>query len=209
MLFKDRIDAAILLARKLIQYKNKKNIILLALPRGGVIIGKELSNILNLPLDIISPKKIPAPFQKELAIGAVCLDEHILNEELISSLNIDLNYIQEAIKLEKKESNRRMQLYRKNLPPLKINNKTIILIDDGIATGATIEVTIKYLKKLHPKKIIIAVPVAPREQIEKLKTQCNEVISLYTPLNFFAIAQFYEDFRQVEDEEVIKIIHGD
>ena len=206
MLFIDRIDAGKQLAEKLIKYKNAKDTIVLALPRGGVIVGKAICEVLNLPLDIVIPRKIGAPFNPELAIGAICEDQYILNKDLISSLDVNEKYIKDIIEDEKKEAKRREKLYRKNKGPLILKNKTIILVDDGIATGATMHAAIKFIKTKDPKKLIVGSPIALKDIYEDFKKLCDEIICLYTPLDFMAIGQFYENFQQTTDEEVINIL---
>ena len=208
MLFKDRKEAGIKLAEKLLNYKNKKNALLIALPRGGVVIAKEISKILNLEIDVVTPKKLGAPFNLELAIGAVLEGEVILKNDLIKELGIDEKYLKREMEIKKKESMEKLNLYRENRLPLNVEGKSIILVDDGIATGATVEVAIKYLKKQNPIKIVVATPVVPKHIASLLTPLCDEFIFLYAPMDFFAIGQFYESFEQVEDKEVIEILKG-
>jgi predicted phosphoribosyltransferase len=207
MLFKDRIQAGQKLAEKLLEYKDK-NVIILAIPRGGVVVAYEIAKVLNAPLDLIIPRKIGAPYQPELAIGAVTQDGTIiLNEDIISYLPIPENYIEAEAERQKKEIERRLIKYRGSAIEPKLENKIVIIVDDGIATGATMLAAIASIRKKKPLKIIAAVPVAPPESLEKIKEYADEIVCLQTPEPFFAIGQFYERFEQLEDEEVIDILN--
>lgn len=203
MIFKDRQDAGNLLSLKLIKFKNSKNTLLLALPRGGVIIASPISKSLALPLDIIIPRKIGAPSNEELAIGAICQEEIVLNQNLIEALHVHENYLKKTIDEEKREAIRRNNIYRKNKMLPQIENKIIILIDDGIATGSTMEVAVKYVRTKKPKQVVIAIPILPSSQVKFFKQISDELIYLDAPENFSAIGNFYEDFDQVSDQEVL------
>jgi putative phosphoribosyl transferase len=208
MLFKDRKDAGIKLAEKLLNYKDKKNTLLIALPRGGVVVAKEIGKILNLEVDVVTPKKIGAPFNLELAIGAVLEGEVILKRDLIREMEIDEKYVKKELEVKRRESTAKSHLYRGGRSPLNVKGKSVILVDDGIATGATVEVAIKHLKKQNPEKIVVATPVVPKHIEDLLTPLCDEFVYLYAPMEFFAIGQFYENFEQVEDKEVIDILKG-
>jgi len=205
MYYKDRNDAAEKLSILLQKYKDKKNIVVLALPRGGVILGDVICKNLNLKLDIIIPKKLNSPISKELAIGAICENSIYLNTQLIKDLNISKELIQQEIKEKKELLLQQKKLYKKQ-DSLNIKNKTIILVDDGIATGATLIVVIIAIKEKQAKKIIVATPVAPYITIEKLKTLVDEIICPYTPDDFYAISQYYDNFEEISDSLVIKIL---
>lgn len=204
--FLSREDAADQLADMLQKYKDNKESIIIALPRGGVVLGHILAKKLHLPLDIVAPRKIGAPNNPELAIGAICEGKVFLNTQLVKIMGIDSVYIEKISEKEKKEEERRIKLYRKNKKPLNLKNKIVILIDDGIATGATIHVAIDAIRQHKPAKIIVAIPVASPEAIQKIKEIVNEVICLQTPAEFMAISQFYKQFPQIEDEKVIKLL---
>jgi len=207
MLFKDRIQAGQKLAEKLLEYKDK-NVIILAIPRGGVVVAYEIAKVLNAPLDLIIPRKIGAPYQPELAIGAITQDGTIiLNEDIVSYLPIPENYIKNEAERQKKEIERRLIKYRGNAIEPNLENKIVIIVDDGIATGATMLAAIASIRKKKPSKIVVAIPVAPPESLEKIKEYADEIICLQTPEPFFAIGQFYERFEQLEDEEVIDILN--
>lgn len=193
-LFKDRQSAGKILAKRLKHYFNDHGTIVLGIPRGGVVVAKEVAEELKLPLDIIVTRKIGAPNQPELALGAVDLDGEVIG---------DVGEFGEIINRELEELKRRENLYRQGKEPLDVENKTVILVDDGIATGATTLSAINYLKRHQAKKIILAVPVASREAIEKI---VEEVIVLEIPENFQAVGQFYQNFEEVSDEEVIQYL---
>lgn len=205
MLFKNRKDAGAQLAAAL-QMLSLKTGIVIGLPRGGVVVAAEVAKGLHLPLDVIIPRKIGAPFNPELAIGALAGDIVLLNDEMIAGFAINHAYLDEEIAKEKKEAARRLSLYRSGKPAQDFHGKTVILVDDGIATGATMRASIRYLQKCQVMRLIVAVPVAPLEAIQKLRKEGLEVICLSTPASFYAVGQFYEDFPQTEDAEVIALL---
>ncbi|MEM5801813.1 MAG: phosphoribosyltransferase family protein [Candidatus Aenigmatarchaeota archaeon] len=205
-MFRDRTEAGKRLAEILTKFKNE-NPIILAIPRGGVVVADEIAKNLNANLDIIVPRKIGAPGNPELAIGAVAQDGSLyIDENLVKDLGVSENYIKKEMKKELQEIERRLKKYRKRKKYPSFKNKTLILVDDGIATGATMKAAIQFLKKQNPKKIIVAVPVAPRDTVNELEKIVDEVIVVEKPIFMGAIGEFYVDFRQVEDEEVINIL---
>lgn len=201
-MFKDRFDAARQLTRRLLKYKGKKDVIILAIPRGGLQIGNPLAKALQLPLDIVLTKKIGYPGNREYAIGAVSLKGEIINPEV----EVSSQYIKEQIKELRKKLKERYQLYRGKKKPVSLKGKVVIITDDGVATGSTLLAAIELGRKENPKRIIVAVPVGPYNTIEKLTGKADEVICLYIPEAFFAIGAFYEQFPQVEDEEAIRLL---
>lgn len=207
MIFKDRRDGGQKLAAKLQKYKNNAKAIVLALPRGGVITGFEVARYLDLPLDLVVPRKIGAPFNPEFAIGAITEDgEGIFDEEAIMTYRISRKYIEKAIVAEKKESERRLKLYRGDRPPLDLKGRIAILVDDGIATGATMRAAIKSVRKKGADKIVIAIPTAAADTMEKIEKEVDETVCLDIPSYFGAVGAFYKDFSQTEDEEVVEIM---
>lgn len=204
--FKNRKDAGERLIEALMEFKEAPDCIAIGLPRGGVVIAKIVKDALKIPLDVIVPRKIGAPNNPEFAIGAIAGDELFLDPEIIETVKAPQSYIDSVVEEEKKEAERRLALYRKNRPPQDFSGKTILLIDDGIATGATIRASLLWLKKKGAKKIVIAVPVAPRHTIDLLKKEADQVICLSTPEPFMAVGQFYEDFPQTTDDEVIALL---
>jgi len=207
MLFKDRQDAGRQLAEKLMKFKDETPIII-ALPRGGVVTGYEVSKMLNAPLDVLISRKIGAPFQPELGIGAIAPNNvRTLNLEAIKFLGISKDQIEEIIKRETIEMQRRLKLYRKNSPDLNLNEKTVILVDDGLATGVTAEAAIMSIRQMTPEKIIFAVPVSPPDTADKFREEVDEFICLHEPDDFYAVSAYYDDFSQVTDEEVILLLN--
>ena len=204
--FANRVDAGKRLTSEL---KNNvgKNAIVLAIPRGGVVVGYEIAKALNLPLDVIIPRKIGAPDNPELAIGAMTQDGTIiLDQNLVSYIGVSKDYIKEESERQKKEIERRLKLYRGNEPYPKMQSKDVIIVDDGIATGSTMKAALASVKNRGAKTVTIAVPVGPPSTIKELKKQADKVVCPYTPEYFQAIGQFYVDFEQTTDEEVIQLL---
>lgn len=202
-IFKDRKAAGKLLAEKLREYKNSKDTLVLGIPRGGVVVAYEIAKELKLPLNVIITRKIGHPYQSELAVGAVAADGEVIGEFG------GLEGIREILEQEVEEIKRREKLYRQGREPLKIAGKTVILVDDGIATGATILSAIKFLKRYKAKKIILAVPVASEDSVDKIILELGnskDAIVLETPENFQAVGQFYQSFDPVEDWEVVQLL---
>ena len=195
-IFRDRQSAGQILAKHL---KNTKADLVLGIPRGGVVVAAEIAKKLNLPLSFIVTRKIGAPMQPELALGAVDPDGNVVLEEQ------PMEDLREIIQKEWKELKRRENQYRNGKPPVEVNNKRVILVDDGIATGATTLAAIKYLKR-HGAKVILAVPVASKDAMEKVAQEVKEVVVLHTPLDFQAVGQFYQYFEPVIDEEVVQLL---
>ncbi len=202
-MFKNRYEAAKLLAQKLEKYKNKDGIVL-AVPRGGVPIGYVVAKELGLPLEIILSKKIGHPYNPEYAIGSVSLHGVIINDNLI---DVSMDYIHKEADRILKVLKEKFKLYMGDRKPTDVKNKTVIIVDDGIATGSTILATIDAIKKSNPKEIIIAIPVAPPTAVNKLSKSVDELICLLIPENFMGVGQFYYNFTQVSDEEVIELLN--
>ena len=195
------------MAAALKKFNNSPNTIILALPRGGVIVGYEVAKILNLPLDIVVPRKIGAPANPEFAIGAITeTGVGIFEEMAIGAYGITESYLQNEIKKEKAEAERRLKLYRGTRAPLDLKNKTVIIVDDGLATGLTMRAAVKTVKILGAAKIIVAIPVTSPEAAELVKKEVDEIIYLEAPAFFGAVGSFYEEFGQTTDEEVIELL---
>ncbi|MGE3608361.1 MAG: phosphoribosyltransferase [Bacteriovoracaceae bacterium] len=205
-LFQDRRDAGKRLGKLLDQMHFEKPI-LLALPRGGVVVGDEVAELLHLPLDVVISRKIGAPGEKEFGIGAISEDEDpIFNHALEAFYDFDSELVEETVGEEVIELRRRIQLYRHGNKIPEIKDKIVILIDDGLATGVTAIAAAKFLKSKGPKKIILAVPLGPKEISQELRENFDEIISLYELYDLRAIGIWYKNFDQVEDDEVIKIL---
>ncbi|HSQ47076.1 MAG TPA: phosphoribosyltransferase family protein [Lutibacter sp.] len=204
-MFTNREEAGKLLANKLINYKNNKEVVIVSIPRGGVPVGYELTKKLNAPLEIVLSKKIGHPFNKEYAIGAVTLENSILSD---ASKEVSPVYIYDETENVRALLKLRHHLYYGENKPLSLKDKIVILVDDGIATGNTVISCIQLIQLKKPSKIIVALPVAPNSSLRKIRemSEVNEVICLSTPVNFQSVGQFYEEFDQVNDNEVIEIL---
>lgn len=196
-----------MLFKKLLEYQGNCSAVVLAIPRGGVVVGKVIAERLKIPLDIIVVKKIGAPNEPELAIGAVGPEETVvLDGKVIKDLEVEEEYIQKEVEIKEQEVRERIEKYRVGKSPLELEGKSVILVDDGVATGATVEAAIKYLRGKKVKKLVLAVPVAPKSLAKKLKRLVDEILVLEARDDFFAVGDFYRDFFQVTDEEVIQLL---
>ena len=204
-MFSDRIDAGKKLGRKL-EFLKGQDPLILSIPRGGVVVADAIATMLDCKLDIIVSRKIGAPQNPELAIGAVLHDgSYFPNSEVVKMLQVPQSYIDLEKSIQMKEIERRLINYRGSMQ-YNLQNKIIVIVDDGIATGATILVAALWVKKQKPKKVIVAVPVGSKDSIQKLKKIADEVVVLYAPDFFNAVGEFYKDFEQVEDESVLGIM---
>lgn len=205
MIFQDRNDAANRLAAKLEAYKNK-NAIVLAVPRGGVPLGYIIAKTLNLPLEVVLSKKIGHPFHEEFAIGAVTLKSQILSQ---AASKVDARYIDEETKKIRDFLYKRYEDYYGSKTPLELKDKILIVVDDGIATGNTILSTIEMLHEEQPAKIVIAIPVSSQSALQKLQNHpyIHEVVCLSAPINFRSVGRFYENFDQVDNSEVKRLLN--
>lgn len=206
-MFIDRKDAGIQVAERLKRYSGKKETLVLALPRGGVVTGVEIARRLRIPLDVLIVRKIGHPLQPELAIGAVSETGTVeLNQSIIAASGVSKAYIDEEVSAQKKEIVRRMELYRSGKGIAPLEGKTIILVDDGVATGATLKAAIATLKKEKISRLVVAVPVAPPGTAGELERMADEFICIETPSNFMAVGAYYQDFFQVTDDEVVRLL---
>lgn len=203
MLFRDRHEAGKLLAQKLLDLKDNPDAIVLGIPRGGVVVAYEVAKALNLPLDVFIARKIGAPGNPELAIGAVASDGTVILDEVsINFLGVPKRYIEKEIERQKEEIRKRLQAYRGGREGYSLQGKIVILVDDGVATGATTIVSLRAIRASNPSQLILAVPVAPPDTVEKLRREADKVICLHTPSPFWAVGAFYLNFEQTTDEEV-------
>lgn len=206
-LFKDRTDAGKQLAQLLLPYKRRKDVIVVALVRGGVPVAAEISPVLHAPLDIVVVRKIGDPGAPEFALGALTQSgEPLFNEQFMQRIYLAEQAVLAVIDQEKQELQRRLERYRGTKAPLNCQDKTVILVDDGIATGATMRAAIASVKSLGAKKVVVAVPVCPQEVVQEFELQCDEFVCLEQPAYFPAVGYFYEQFEPVEDEQVSKFI---
>jgi erythromycin esterase-like protein/predicted phosphoribosyltransferase len=205
--FRDRREAGRLLAAQLATYANKPDVLVLALPRGGVPVAHEVASALCAPLDVFAVRKLGIPGYEELAMGAVATGGvRVLNQPLVAELGMPDYLIEYVTEQEQEELKRRERLYRGGRPPLDVRDRTVILVDDGLATGATMQAAIKALRLRHPARIVVAVPVASREACEEMRAQADEVVCAVTPEPFHAVGRWYEDFSQTTDEEVRELL---
>ncbi len=210
-MFTNREHAGRLLGLRLAHLKEPRGaeIIVLGLPRGGVVVAAEIANALPAPLDVLVVRKLGAPERPELAIGAVTDGEHpqrVLNERVIASLGVGQEFLQQEVKRQLQEVKRRQALYRGGRPALQPADRVVIVVDDGIATGATVRAGIQSLRRARARRIVLAVPVAPPETARMLADEVDELVCLETPEVFPAVGHFYEDFRQTTDAEVVALL---
>lgn len=208
MVFTDRHQAGVLLADKLSTYRGSRSVVV-GLARGGVATARAIADALHLPLDVVVVKKIGVPDEPELAIGALAPDNiSSINWRFAQNLGVEEAYIKDAISRQSSAISEKTRLYRKGRKPYRLRDKTAILVDDGAATGATIEAAIKWLRKKHAKKIVIALPVAPKELSPKIAPEADELVVFESPTEFTAVGQFYKHFNQVTDEEVVALLRN-
>ncbi len=205
--FRNRRDAGRLLATQLEHYRDRDGVIVLALPRGGVPVGYEISKALRVPLDIFVVRKLGAPVSEELAMGAIASGGVVVpNEDVIQALGIEPGALARAVEAESAELERREVVYRGNRPKPVIRGKTVILVDDGLATGSSMRAALQALRKLEPSRIVVAVPVAPTSTCKELTQEVDEVVCSMTPSPFYAVGQAYSDFTQTGDDEVSALL---
>ncbi len=203
MVFQDRREAGRILAKELSSFKGQDDVIILGIPRGGVVVGREIAQALNVPLDVYITRKIGAPHNPELAIGAVASDGTlILDYQLAKRLGVSQDYIDAESERQRREIERRITEYRGKLPAPELKGKVVILADDGVATGATTLASIRAIRTQEPDQLILAVPVGPRDTIESLKREVDRLFCLHAPEIFWAVGAFYSIFDQTSDEEV-------
>jgi predicted phosphoribosyltransferase len=203
MLFKDRFDAGRFLASKLRRFANRPHTIVLALPRGGVPVGFEVAKALNVPLDVFVVRKLGVPGYEELAMGAIASGGiRVLNEDVVRAAGIPQKTIVAVAAEEERELQRRERDYRDGRPPVVVEGRTVILVDDGLATGSSMRVAVLALKKKGPAEIIVAVPVGAPATCAEFESEVDQAICAITPEPFLSVGQWYEDFSQTSDEDV-------
>ncbi|MFI5059414.1 MAG: phosphoribosyltransferase [Candidatus Acidiferrales bacterium] len=207
MIFKNRQEAGQRLASRLVKYANREDVIVLGVPRGGVPIAFEVATSLNLPLDIFVLRKLGVPGHEELAFGAIGSGGvRVLNANVVEQMGISDLDIAVVTRAEKEELERRERLYRGSRPPLDVHGRTVILVDDGIATGSSLRAAIRALREMKPAAIVIATPVAPERTCNRLRHEVEELVCVEMPEPFYGVGQFYHDFAQVSDEEVNELL---
>ena len=206
-LFKNRRDAGRQLAKGLVSYEDHSDVVVLALPRGGIPVAYEVAMALNVPLDIFLVRKLGVPGHEELAFGAIASgDVRVLNEEIVWRFNISEVEIDAVAQRELAELQRREDAYRGNLPALEIRDRTVILIDDGLATGASMRAAVEGVRARKPDQVVVAVPTAAPETCEMFAVMVDEIVCAETPAPFYGVGRWYQDFSQTTDEEVRKLL---
>lgn len=207
MLFEDRTDAGRQLAEKLSEYTNRDDVIVLALPRGGVPVAFEVAQALHAPLDLFLVRKLGVPGHEELAFGALASGgQRVINREVVRSEQLTEPEIEAVTQNEQRELERRERLYRDDRPPPQLEDRTVILVDDGLATGASMLAAVLALREHQPAKIVVAVPTASPDTCEEFQDHVDEIICAVTPEPFYAVGLWYQDFSQTTDDEVRKLL---
>lgn len=207
MLYTDRAQAGRALAAALREYADRPDVVVLALPRGGVPVAYRVAETLGAPLDVFLVRKLGFPGSEEFAMGAIASGGvRVLNEAVIERYGVPEAVVETVVRREERELSRREKSYRGDLPPLDLRGKTAIVVDDGLATGFSMRAAVKALRSLGPSRVVVAVPVGPRETVEELRLLADEVVCPATPEPFLAVGRFYEDFDQTSDREVVDFL---
>jgi putative phosphoribosyl transferase len=207
-MFQDRVDAGRLLAEAL-GHLDGEDFVVLGVPRGGVEVAAEVARVRGWPLDIVIPRKIGAPSNPELGLGAIAPGVRVLDERMIRSLNVSQAYLEEEIAAQEEEIRRRTEAYRGGQPPVPVAGRVAVVVDDGVATGGTAIAALRWARAAGASRVILAVPIAPREAVARLSKEADEVVALATPEPFFAVGQWYERFPQTSDDEVVRLLERD
>lgn len=206
--FVDRADAGHVLAKQLSDYAKRKDVVVLALPRGGVPVAFEVARELTAPLDVFVVRKLGVPGQEELAMGAIASgDVVVINDDVVRALKIPREAIAAAVEIERHELARREAIYRGHHPPLDVEDKTVILIDDGLATGSTMRAAVAALRKKNPARIVVAVPIGAASTCAELRTIADDCVCAIAPEHFRAVGLWYDDFAQTDDDEVCNLLN--
>lgn len=207
MRYRDRREAGQRLAERLLDYRDRPDVVVLGLPRGGVVVAYEVARRLHAPLDVFVVRKLGAPGQEELAMGAIASGGvRVLNSAVVDVWGIPSRVIEEVTEQEQRELERREKLYRGARPPLPVEGRTVILVDDGIATGATMRAAVAALRRLNPARIVVAAPTAAPQACELLAAEADEVVCDFTPDPFYSVGLWYDDFTQNPDEEIRELL---
>jgi putative phosphoribosyl transferase len=205
VIFVDRQEAGRRLAEALADLKGE-NVVVLGIPRGGVVVAAEVARAYGWPLDTVIPRKIRAPGNPELGLGAIAPGVRVLDQRMLDVLGVSEQYLEREIAEEEREIERRSEAYRRGRPAVDVKDKVVVVVDDGIATGGTATAAVRWAKAHGARKVILAVPVAPAEGVLNLSREADEVVCLETPEPFYAVGQWYQEFPQTSDEEVVQIL---
>jgi len=205
--FRDRVEAGQYLAQRLLQYANAADAVVLGLPRGGVVVASEVARKLGLPLDIFLVRKLGVPGYEELAMGAIASGGvRVMNEDVLRQISVSESSIEAVTRREERELLRREEAYRGNRPRLDVKDLTVILVDDGLATGATMRAAVRALRGQGPRRLVVAVPTAAPDTCDEFRVEVDEILCAMTPTPFHAVGAWYEDFSQTTDEEVQQLL---
>ncbi|MGW5431157.1 phosphoribosyltransferase [Streptomyces sp. NPDC004059] len=212
MRFHDRVHAGRELAERLRIRQEAGALthpVVLALPRGGVTVAREVARALEAPLDVLVARKIGAPFQEELGVGALAGDDPpLFDDRTLDDLGLDVTALDDVVERERAELHRREERYRQGRPAPELRDRTVILVDDGVATGATARAALRWLRRQGPERVVLAVPVCSPQASELLRGEADEVLCLQRPTVFLAVGEWYEDFEQLTDDDVLAVLHG-
>jgi putative phosphoribosyl transferase len=209
MLFKDRTAAGQVLAKELAAYTNRSDVLILALPRGGVPVAFEVAKALKAPLDVFLVRKLGVPGQEELAMGALASGGvRVLNDEVVAGLGLSETIINKVAEKEQQELERRERLYRDDRPAPDLHGRTVILVDDGLATGATMRAAVRALQQQQPAQLVVGVPVSSPETCQEFQTEVDDIVCARTPRPFHSVGLWYDDFSQTTDDEVRDLLHS-
>jgi putative phosphoribosyl transferase len=204
-MFDDRFEAGRRLAEALAHLADE-DVVVLGVPRGGVEVAAEVARERGWPLDIVIPRKVGAPFNPELGLGAVAPGVRVLDQRMIDQLGVSEDYLEEEIAIQEEEIRRRTEAYRGGRPPVELRGRVAVVVDDGVATGGTAAAALRWAKAAGASRVVLAIPVAPREAVARLSKEADEVVCLATPEPFFAVGQWYERFAQTSDQEVVGLL---
>jgi len=203
--FATRREAGAQLAEALSRFRGD-DVVVLGIPRGGVVVGAEVARALGAPLDVVIPRKVGAPGNPELGLGAVAPGVRVLDERLIRDLRVSRDYLEREVAAQEQEIERRAEAYRGGRGPVELSGKTAIVVDDGVATGGTAVAAARWARAAGASKVVLAIPVAPPQAVGPLSGEADELVILATPEPFYAVGQWYERFDQVEDDEVVRLL---